>query len=113
MGLGMPQGERPFFKDHARITQVPKDAVNVEIKGVPAIAIGVGGAERYLEIPQHLQFTIRMVENEIIPALSPTSDPTPPNAPMLSTPKISSLGRQAGSGLYRDDPCVPSHSGKG
>lgn len=74
-GLGMPQGERPFFKDHARLAQVPKDAVNVEVAGVPAIAIGVGGTERHLEIPEHLQFTIQMVENEIIPKLSPHVQP--------------------------------------
>jgi hypothetical protein len=70
-GLGVAQRERPFFKDHAQLAHVPDDAMKVEIEGIPAIAIGVGGAERYLEIPSHLQFTVKMVEREIIPALSP------------------------------------------
>lgn len=62
---------QPFFKDNARLTQIPHNAVKVEIKGAPSIAIGVGGPERYLGIPQHLDLTVKLIERAIIPKLVP------------------------------------------
>jgi hypothetical protein len=70
-GFGRHKGERPFFKDQTRLAQVPDDAVQVKIAGVPAIAMGVGGAERYLEIPEHLHLTAKLIEHTIIPGLIP------------------------------------------
>lgn len=62
---------QPFFKDNARLAEVPEDAVKVEIKGAPSIAIGVGGPERYLGIPEHLHLTAKLIEQTIIPGLVP------------------------------------------
>jgi hypothetical protein len=70
-GIGIPRREDAIFKDQAEIRSIPDDAVDVEIAGVPLIAIGVAGAKRYLEIPEHLRLTARLIEEEIIPSLSP------------------------------------------
>lgn len=77
LGLAASEGwqpspdAQPFFKDNARLTEIPEDAVQVEIKGAPAIAIGVGGTERYLGVPQHLHLTVQLIEQTIIPGLVP------------------------------------------
>lgn len=43
-GIGVPQADDAIFKDHTEIRAIPDDAVDVEIAGVPLIAISVGSA---------------------------------------------------------------------
>ncbi len=70
-GWQLSQDAQPFFKDNARLAQIPEDAMKVEIKGAPSIAIGVGGTERYLGIPEHLHLTVKLIEQTVIPGLVP------------------------------------------
>ncbi len=70
-GIAIPRREDAIFKDRTEIRSIPDDATGVEIAGVPLIAIGVAGAKRYLEIPEHLRLTARLIEEEIIPSLNP------------------------------------------
>ena len=73
-GFGVLQSPSDFFKSNAPI-HVPDDAVDVEIGGVPVIAISAGkdkrGRQRQLEIPKHLQLAVHLIEENIIPSLSP------------------------------------------
>jgi hypothetical protein len=70
-GIGVPRNEDAIFNDRTEIRSIPNDAADIEIAGVPVIAIRVGAAKRYLEIPEHLRLTVRMIEEDIIPSLSP------------------------------------------
>jgi hypothetical protein len=73
-GFGVLESPSDFFKRNAPI-HVPDDAVDVEIKGTPVVVIRAGkdkrGRERQLEIPKHLQLAVRLIEENIIPSLSP------------------------------------------
>ncbi len=73
-GFGVLGSPSDFFKSNAPI-HVPDDAADVEIEGTPVIAISDGkdkrGRPRDLEIPRHLQLAVRLIEENIIPSLSP------------------------------------------
>jgi hypothetical protein len=73
-GFGVLESPSDFFQSNAPI-HVPDDALDLEIKGAPVIAISAGrdkqGRQRQLEIPRHLQLAIRLIEESIIPSLSP------------------------------------------
>jgi hypothetical protein len=70
-GIGVPRRDEAMFNDGTEIRSIPDDATDVEIRGVPVIAIAVAGAKRYLEIPEHLRLTARLIEEEIVPGLNP------------------------------------------
>lgn len=75
-GIAVPAEADGIFKDQTTIRGIPDGAMDVEVAGVPVIAIGVGTTKRnvgtrYLEIPEHLSLTVRLIEEEIIPKLSP------------------------------------------
>jgi hypothetical protein len=73
-GFGILESPSDFFRRNAPI-HVPDDAVDVEIQGAPVVVIRVGkdkrDRERHLEIPRHLQLAVRLIEENIIPSLSP------------------------------------------
>jgi hypothetical protein len=60
-----------MFKDQAEIPSIPADAVDMKVKGVPAIAVKVGYDEGYVEIPAQLIDTRAVIEDSIIPLLAP------------------------------------------
>jgi hypothetical protein len=73
--LGLTVDKGGFFKNDARISNIPQDAVEVEIAGTPEVAIRVGldgsGRERFLVIPKLLIDTTRLIETNVIPPLMP------------------------------------------
>jgi hypothetical protein len=74
-GLGVPDSDAGFFPNGAQITKIPADVIDIEIAGTPVIMVGAGkdpsGRERHLEIPQNLSLAARMIEEFVIPKLSP------------------------------------------
>ncbi len=60
-----------IISPNAEIAILPRDAMDVQIEGTPAIAISVGGPERSLPIPKVLAYTADLIENDMIPRLAP------------------------------------------
>jgi hypothetical protein len=67
MGMGVPE-PNSVFTDQAEL-DIPQDAVDVEIAGIPLIAIRVGQQNRHIEIPEKLTVAARVIEETIIPKL--------------------------------------------
>lgn len=65
----------PFhvFTDHAEIHDLPYNAMDMQIQGVPVVAIGLGHEKerRYIEIPDKLTHAAKLIEDRVIPALTP------------------------------------------
>jgi hypothetical protein len=60
-----------FLKDKAVITNWPKDAVDVQIRGTPVVGIYLGREGRYITIPEKLDLAARYVDEIVIPRLLP------------------------------------------
>jgi len=65
----------PFhvFTNHAEIHDLPYNAMDMKIQGVAvvAIALGVQKERRYITLPDKLTHAARVIEDRVIPALSP------------------------------------------
>jgi hypothetical protein len=59
-----------FFDNHTEIP-VPDDAMNVKVDGAPVIAIRIAQEKGHIEIPNRLDMAARLIEEDIIPRLSP------------------------------------------
>jgi hypothetical protein len=60
-----------MFENHAEIDAIPEDAMDVEVQGIPVIALKVSQQERYVQIPEQLDAARRLIAERIIPALGP------------------------------------------
>jgi hypothetical protein len=60
-----------FLKDKAEISNIPDDAVDVEVAGTPVVAIDLGGQGRYAVIPEKLGLPASYIETIVIPCLLP------------------------------------------
>jgi hypothetical protein len=60
-----------MFQNQAEIDAIPEGAMDVEIQGVPAIALKVAQQDGYVEIPEQLRAALRLIEERIVPALGP------------------------------------------
>lgn len=60
-----------FIENGAKLKDIPHRAVNVEIEGVPIVAIKVGSQQRYAPIPGLLEHAARIVEKHAIEPLIP------------------------------------------
>ncbi len=73
-GYAVLDTARSFLKNNANL-RVPDGAMDVQVKGVPVVAIGVGddelGVTRHLELPGGLEHAARYIRNEVIPKLAP------------------------------------------
>lgn len=65
----IPQGN--VLQDEAEIAGFPDDAVNVQIDGVPLVAINVTHEERYVPLPAKLQGLARYISEVVVPSLVP------------------------------------------
>ena len=59
------------LQNGAELHDIPDDAVNVEIEGVPVVAIPGKLKNRYIEIPRRLVYAADYIETRIIPKLAP------------------------------------------
>ncbi len=70
----VPHSQTSFFEDEARL-DLPYDAMNVEIEGSPLIVIrvrqDVHTRDRHLAVLPELNRTVNLLEEWVIPALSP------------------------------------------
>jgi len=69
VGKGIPDADS-IFQDQAKL-DIPDHTMNVEIKGIPVVAISVGNEQRYIEIPDRLGVAVRYIEEQIVPRFIP------------------------------------------
>jgi hypothetical protein len=61
------------FENHAHLSDVPEQAVDVQMRGTPVVGIRMGDPKerRYAEIPRSLRLAAETIENRVIPSLAP------------------------------------------
>jgi hypothetical protein len=59
------------LKDKAEIKDIPEDAVDVEIQGVPLVAIHLAHKDRFVPLPAKLDGAARLIAERVIPNLAP------------------------------------------
>lgn len=75
-GTGHAQRDRlgrldTFIEDDAELKDIPYRAMNVEIEGVPLVAIKIASQERYAPIPLRLAYAASFIEKRAIMPLIP------------------------------------------
>jgi hypothetical protein len=69
-GIGEPG---PPLKNHAELEDIPHDAVDVQIQGVPVVGIQIGDPKegRYVEIPRGLHMAADFIARRVFTGLTP------------------------------------------
>lgn len=60
-----------MFEDDAEIAAIPRGAVDVQVQGIPVVALKIGQQKGYVEIPKQIRAALRVIEERIIPSLMP------------------------------------------
>ncbi len=69
-GGGLPQPGK-FVENNANLSDIPYDAMDVEIEGTPLVVIRGSQKGRDFEVPVLVMEAIRLIENLIIRGLQP------------------------------------------
>ena len=64
-------GSSSILENDAQIHDIPNDAVDVKIQGVPVVGIRLGQTHGYVRIPDQLRLAATHIEDRIFPNLAP------------------------------------------
>jgi hypothetical protein len=64
-----------FIEDGAELKEIPRDATDVEVAGVPVVALYVASQGRYAPIPELLAHAAGLIEKRVITPLIPFVEP--------------------------------------
>lgn len=60
-----------FIQDGSKLKEIPFEATNVEIAGVPIVAIHVASQGRYAPIPNFFEHAVSLIEKRVVNPLIP------------------------------------------
>lgn len=70
-----PSATFAFFDNNTEIPNIPYRAMNVEVEGIPTVAIRIAEEQGYIEIPKRISLAAHLIGEDIIPTLLPFIKP--------------------------------------
>lgn len=64
-----------FVENNAELGNIPDEAMNMEIGGVPRIIFPIADGKWHCRIPEDLDLAVTLLEKRIIPSLTPFVQP--------------------------------------